>query len=220
MAPGPPDAFTCHTQGCLDTRCPSGCRPLLGGPRCGQRLQGQTAASRSEQRLGQLCEQRLRQDDGIEGLALLRQVLQRAPGAPQDDAFGRTLSRRGAHHLSGVRGEARDLGLAIDAHQRHGDLGVVAEHAWRGATLLHLAAQEGRPWVSLDVLEDCVVTAHGGPRHDDLADVHVEVVVVQAQGLEERRELGSEGDARLDGDALGRAREGAALEGALDAQHL
>ena len=77
--------------------------------------------------------------------------------------------------------KARQPALAAaDAHQRLDDLGVIAEDARCGSTLPHPAAPECSMAVLLDATEDLVLAARGGPRHDDLADVPVEVVVVQA----------------------------------------
>merc|ERR1719161_1530621 len=192
--------------------------PLLGRDRWGQRLKRECATSLGDQGLRQLRKQCLWQDYGIEGFALLREAANGVHRSPMDDAL---RSQRRARLLSGLNDEARQLGLAAaDAHQRLGDLRVVAEDAWRGSSLLHPAAQECSTAVLLDALEDLVLAARGGPWHDDLADVHVEVVVVQAKCLEERGELGSEWDASFDGDTLRRAREIAALERALDSQHL
>mmetsp|Transcript_9755 Transcript_9755/g.29195 ORF Transcript_9755/g.29195 Transcript_9755/m.29195 type:complete len:647 (+) Transcript_9755:374-2314(+) len=157
------------------------------------------------------------QEDRIEGLALLGKVPQCGPGAAQDHALAAAL--RG-HHLHGVLRQARDLDLGLhEAGEGLRCLGVGAEHAGRLA-VPHLRAHERCPRIPCHLLEEVVVAAGSRSWHDDLANVDVQVVVVQPQGLEESRGERRQRRASLDGDARGLARQGAALQGTLDAQHL
>mmetsp|Transcript_69040 Transcript_69040/g.159994 ORF Transcript_69040/g.159994 Transcript_69040/m.159994 type:complete len:262 (-) Transcript_69040:638-1423(-) len=200
-------------------RCSTAAASRLPGGR--QALQGQRPPPGGDDGCRGLRQQLFGEKDGIKGLLLLRQALQRRPEAPQEEALLEVAIPGRLSHLFWVLHQARHLrGAVSHAGQRPRHGRARTQDSGRRPSFPDLRAQERGAGVSRDLLEVRVVAAHRRTRHDDLPDVDVEVVVAQAEGLEERGELGSQRRASLDRDALGRPRQLAALQRALDAEHL
>merc|ERR1719410_2517646 len=101
-----------------------------------------------------------------------------------------------------------------------GYLRTGAQHSGRSTSLLDLSTDEGGARVACNLLKVRIVSAHSWPRHDYLANVDINVVVIQTQGFKEGRELCGQWYAGFNWDAFWGPWQRTSSKCTLDAEHL